>query len=129
MREVEKLLKLVEDIRIIKIEEQHGEKVIRVESKKNKVRCPECKIFTKSIHVHLKPIKKLESNKYIVKVPNKEVKELFENIVNVWCYSAKSETLNYLISLKLDLFKESFQRLALEMFSFLNVDKDEDENF
>ena len=56
MREVEKLLKLGENIKITKIEESNGEKVIYIESRKNKVRCPECKKFTKSIHGHLKPM-------------------------------------------------------------------------
>ena len=56
MKEVEKLLKLGEDIKILKIEEINGEKIISVESNKGKVRCPECNKFTKSIHDHLKPI-------------------------------------------------------------------------
>lgn len=56
MKEVEKLLKLGEDIKITKIEEMGGEKIIYVKSKKQKVRCPECNKFTKSVHGHLKPI-------------------------------------------------------------------------
>ena len=56
MKEVEKLLKLGEDIKIIKIEEVRGEKIIYVESRKQKVRCPESNKFTKSIHGHLKPM-------------------------------------------------------------------------
>ena len=56
MKKVEKLLKLGEDIKIVKIEEINREKIIHIESKKNKVRCPECKKFTKSIHGHLKPM-------------------------------------------------------------------------
>lgn len=56
MREVEKLLKLGENIKITKIEESNGEKVIYIESRKNKVRCPDCNKFTKSIHGHLKPM-------------------------------------------------------------------------
>jgi len=56
MKEVEKLLKLGEDVKITKIEEVGGEKIIYVESRKNKVRCPEFNTFTKSIHGHLKPM-------------------------------------------------------------------------
>jgi len=56
MKEVEKLLKLGENIKIIKIKEINGEKIIHIESRKKKVRCPECKNFTKSIHGHLKPM-------------------------------------------------------------------------
>ena len=56
MKEVEKLLKLGEDIKTTKIEEVRGEKIIYVESRKQKVRCPECNKFTKSIHGHLKPM-------------------------------------------------------------------------
>ena len=57
MKEVEKLLKLGEDLKIIKTEEFNNEKLIYVESRKKKVRCPKCNKFTKSIHGHLKPIK------------------------------------------------------------------------
>lgn len=56
MKEVEKLLKLGEDIKITKIEEVRGEKIIYVKSRKAKVRCPECNSFTKSVHGHLKPM-------------------------------------------------------------------------
>ena len=56
MKEVEKLLKLGEDLKIIKTEEFNNEKLIYVESRKKKVRCPKCNKFTKSIHGHLKPI-------------------------------------------------------------------------
>lgn len=56
MKEVEKLLKLGKDIKITKIEEARGEKIIYVESRKKKVRCPYCNKFTKSIHDRLKPM-------------------------------------------------------------------------
>ena len=56
MKEVEKLLKLGEDLKITKIEEINGEKIIYVESRRKKVRCPYCNNFTKSIHDKLKPM-------------------------------------------------------------------------
>lgn len=59
MKEVEKLLKL-EDYKIIKIEERREKKemkkIIYVESKNKKVKCPNCGEFTNSIHDKLKPV-------------------------------------------------------------------------
>lgn len=59
MKEVEKLLKL-EDYKVIKIEERSEKKemkkIIYLESKNKKVKCPECGEFTNSIHDKLKPV-------------------------------------------------------------------------
>lgn len=58
--ELEKLLGLGDDYKIIKHEERKEDKkmikIIYVESKKKKVRCPQCNEYTKSIHDKLKPI-------------------------------------------------------------------------
>ena len=56
MKEVEKLLKLGNDLKIIKIEETNEEKIVYVESRSKKVRCPFCNSFTKSVHDKLKPM-------------------------------------------------------------------------
>ncbi len=56
MKELEKLIGLEKDYKIIKIEEANGIKKIYVESIKKKVRCSKCNQFTSSIHDRLKPI-------------------------------------------------------------------------
>lgn len=59
MKEIGKLLKL-EDYKIIKIEERSEKKemkkIIYLESKNKKQKCPECGEFTNSVHDKLKPI-------------------------------------------------------------------------
>lgn len=59
MKEIEKILKL-DDYKIIKIEERKEEKkmikIIYVESKSKKGKCPLCEEYTSSIHDRLKPI-------------------------------------------------------------------------
>ena len=59
MKEVEELLKL-EDYKITKIEERSEKKemkkIIYLESKTKKQKCPICGEFTNSIHDRLKPI-------------------------------------------------------------------------
>ena len=59
MKEIEKLLNL-EEYKILKIEERKEEgkmkKIIYVESKKRKEKCPICGEYTKSMHDKLKPI-------------------------------------------------------------------------
>ena len=67
MKEIEKLLNLKE-YKILKIEERKEEnklkKIIYIESKKQKEKCPICGEYTKSIHDKLKPmeIKYLKKN-------------------------------------------------------------------
>ena len=59
MQEIEKLLNL-EQYKILKVEERKEakkvKKIIYVESKKKKEKCPICGEYTKSIHDKLKPI-------------------------------------------------------------------------
>lgn len=59
MKEVEKILKL-ENYKILRIEERREQKklikVIYVESKNKKQKCPVCREYTRSIHDKLKPI-------------------------------------------------------------------------
>lgn len=60
MKELEKLLGLGKEYKIIRIEENKKDnktiQEIYVENTKKKVRCPECNCFTNSIHDRLKPI-------------------------------------------------------------------------
>ena len=59
MKDLEKILKL-ENYKIIKIEERNEDnkivKVVYVESKNKKDKCPICDEYTSSIHDRLKPI-------------------------------------------------------------------------
>lgn len=59
MKELEKILRL-ENYKIIKIEERSDKnkmiKIIYVESKNKKIRCPLCEEYTSSIHDKLKPV-------------------------------------------------------------------------
>jgi len=59
VNDLEKILKL-ENYKIIKIEERSGNnkmiKVIYVESKNKKDKCPICNEYTSSIHDRIKPI-------------------------------------------------------------------------
>ena len=61
MKEVEKILGIGDELKVTKIDEEIVDKQkyknIYLESKKNKVRCPKCNNFTKSIHDKLKPMK------------------------------------------------------------------------
>ena len=74
MKELENLLNLGEDYKIVKCEERKEDKkmkkIIYVESKKNKNKCPICNEYTKSIHDKLKPmeIKYLKLFEYDCKI-------------------------------------------------------------
>ena len=60
MKELEKMLKLGKEYKIIKVDEKQKDRQtiheIYIESSKKKVRCPNCNCFTSSIHDRLKPI-------------------------------------------------------------------------
>lgn len=60
VKEVEKLLRIGDQYTIIKIEEREEDKkmkkIIYIESKNKKAKCPNCGNYTKSIHDKLKPI-------------------------------------------------------------------------
>ena len=70
-----------------------------------------------------------EKDSYFVEIPNEEIKRFYENIIEDWCYRTKNMTLNYLLDLNFTEFEEAFKRLTLEMFSYLDVNENEDENF
>lgn len=53
--EVKKLLRLEENIVVIKVEELNNKLVVHVKNSKKKVRCPHCNMFSSKIHDYLKP--------------------------------------------------------------------------
>ena len=71
---------------------------------------------------------------YKVKIPNYEIKFLFQNIIREW-FNDKvignnlNTILKDLITLNLEEFEEKFKQLVIEMFSFMDVGENTAENF
>ncbi len=78
---------------------------------------------------YLKPTKKMMYNRYKVKIPNLEIKILYEEIIKSWSPSYTNNSLKYLIEKDFKSFEEYFEALTIQMFSFLDVKINEDENF
>ena len=71
---------------------------------------------------------------YKVKLPNYEIKLLFENIVEEWFANKVigndlNSILKDLVELKLDEFEIKFRKLVEEMFSYMDVGENTAENF
>ena len=71
---------------------------------------------------------------YKVKIPNYEIKFLFQNIIREW-FNDKvignnlNTILKDLVTLNLEEFEEKFKQLVIEMFSFMDVGENTAENF
>ena len=71
---------------------------------------------------------------YKVKIPNYEIKFLFQNIIREW-FNDKvignnlNTILKDLVTLKLDEFEQKFKVLVRQMFSFMDVGENTAENF
>lgn len=71
---------------------------------------------------------------YKVKIPNKEIKELFRGIIRNW-FNDKvvgnnlKSILNDLVTLNLEEFEKKFKVLVREMFSYMDVGENTAENF
>lgn len=123
MKELERLLGLGKEYKIIKVEEiKKGELTIQqiyVENIKKKVRCPECNHFTNSIHdrlkpIHMKSLKIYEKATEIIQIKRRficnncgkrftEISELNEknaSITNKLKQKILKDLLNYNLSLK-----------------------------
>ena len=76
----------------------------------------------------------LLGRRYKVKIPNYEIKSLFEEIIDTW-FDNKVEgndlrsILEDLITLRLEDFERKFKKLVVEMFSFFDVGENTAENF
>ena len=76
----------------------------------------------------------LLGRRYKVKIPNYEIKSLFEEIIDTW-FDNKVEgndlrsILEDLITLRLEDFERKFKKLVIEMFSFFDVGENTAENF
>ena len=76
----------------------------------------------------------LLGRRYKAKIPNYEIKSLFEEIIDTW-FDNKVEgndlrsILEDLITLRLEDFERKFKKLVVEMFSFFDVGENTAENF
>ena len=69
-----------------------------------------------------------------VQIPNYEIKNLFQSIVKDWFRNKVigndlNTILKDLVTLKLEDFEEKFEKLVIEMFSFMDVGENTAENF
>ena len=76
----------------------------------------------------------LTENRYKVKIPNREIKELFRSIVRDWFRDKVigndlNSILKDLVTLNLDEFRKKFAVLVRQMFSFMDVGENTAENF
>jgi hypothetical protein len=71
---------------------------------------------------------------YKVKIPNREIKELFRSIVRDWFRNKVigndlNSILQDLVTLNLEEFEEKFKILVMQMFSYMDVGENTAENF
>ena len=83
---------------------------------------------------YLKVIESHEDGTCKVQIPNYEIKNLFQSIIRGWFRNKVigndlNTILKDLVTLKLDDFKEKFEKLVIEMFSFMDVGENTAENF
>ena len=79
-------------------------------------------------------IKQVNVKTCLVEIPNEEIKRLFESIIELWFLNKAAcadlqDLLSDLINGKFDEFEYKFQRLVIEMFSYMDVGIDTAENF
>lgn len=76
----------------------------------------------------------LATKRYLVKIPNYEIKYLFEDIINDWFKDKVigndlRSILKDLVTLNLKEFEKKFEVLVRQMFSFMDVGENTAENF
>ena len=83
---------------------------------------------------YLKVVEQIDRKMYKVKLPNYEIKTLFEDMVDEW-FDDKvvgndlRSILKDLVELNLDEFQKKFRVLVREMFSYMDVGENTAENF
>ncbi len=83
---------------------------------------------------YLKVIEKVQGKRCKVQIPNYEIKELFQEIVTDW-FNDKVigndliSILKDLVTLNLVEYEKKFQKLVVQMFSFMDVGENTAENF
>ena len=83
---------------------------------------------------YLKVVEQIDRKKYKVKLPNYEIKTLFEDIIDDWfkdkvISNDLESILQDLVNLNLKDFENKFRVLVEEMFSYMDVGKNTAENF
>ena len=83
---------------------------------------------------YLKVIESHEDGTCKVQIPNYEIKNLFQSIVRDWFRNKVigndlNTILKDLVTLNLEEFEEKFEKLVIEMFSFMDVGENTAENF
>ena len=83
---------------------------------------------------YLKVVEQINRKKYKVKLPNYEIKTLFEDIIDDWfkdkvISNDLESILQDLVNLNLKDFESKFRVLVEEMFSYMDVGKNTAENF
>ena len=83
---------------------------------------------------YLKVIESNEDGTCKVQIPNYEIKNLFQSIVRDWFRNKVigndlNTILKDLVTLNLEEFEEKFEKLVIEMFSFMDVGENTAENF
>ena len=83
---------------------------------------------------YLKVVEQIDRKKYKVKLPNYEIKTLFEDIIDDWFKNKVisndlESILQDLVNLNLKDFENKFRVLVEEMFSYMDVGKNTAENF
>lgn len=83
---------------------------------------------------YLKVVEQIDRKMYKVKLPNYEIKTLFEDIVDEWFNDKVSgndlrSILKDLVELNLEEFELKFRVLVREMFSYMDVGENTAENF
>ena len=83
---------------------------------------------------YLKVVEQIDRKKYKVKLPNYEIKTLFEDIIDDWfkdkvISNDLESILQDLVNLNLKDFGNKFRVLVEEMFSYMDVGKNTAENF
>ena len=83
---------------------------------------------------YLKVVGMTKDRKYILKIPNYEIRELFFEIINSWFSETKSlvsvnSLLNDLLELKVEEYRKKFKKITKEMFSYFDVGRNTAENF
>ena len=83
---------------------------------------------------YLKVIESHEDGTCKVAIPNYEIKSLFQSIIRDWFRNKVigndlNTILKDLVTLNLEEFEEKFEKLVIEMFSFMDVGENTAENF
>lgn len=112
--EVKKVLRLEENIAVLKVEEINNKLIVHVKNNKKKVRCPHCNMFSNKIHDYLKPTRVdygKSIDKYVYLVVNKRRFECKKcNKPFTECLGLTSKNGNISLKTKQSILKDCLNR-------------------